>query len=92
MSEEQKAIDKRKAEWSEKWNAQRKKLLDERIGKDVESIRGTTGYLPRTGLHYWDLRWRHNPGREGKCDAVGICSDLFESFGPGPGESLLIYI
>ena len=83
LSEEQRQKDKRAAEWRDKWEAQKRKMKEERIGRDVESIRGTTGYLKDTGIYYWELRWEHTPGREGSSDSVGICSDLTETFGPG---------
>lgn len=83
LSEEQKSRDKRSAEWREKWEDQKRKAQQERIGRDVESIRGSTAFVQNSGIHYWSLRWDHIPGREGTSDAFGICSDLFETFGPG---------
>jgi thiol-disulfide isomerase/thioredoxin len=88
LSKEQKDRDKRSAEWREKLAAHRKKMKDERIGKDIECIRGTVGFLANTGLHRWSFRWNHEPSRYGSSDAFGICSELREEFGAGRTPNL----
>ena len=62
LSEEQKLNDKRVAEWKDKWELQKKKIAEQTIGHDVESIRGTTGFLANSGVHFWNLKWEHVPG------------------------------
>jgi len=64
LSEEQKIRDKKAAEWREKWEAQKKKYAEQLIGFDVESIRGTTGFMKDSGVHFWNLRWDHVPGNK----------------------------
>ena len=51
-------------------------------GKDIEAARGGLSIQPFTGVHRWTMIFKHQPGRNGSCDAVGICSDGFRSFGP----------
>lgn len=88
LSKEQRERDKRSAEWRSKLEAYKKKIKEQKIGKDVEGMRGTINFLPNTGIHYWTFRWNHEPGRNGHSDAIGICSDMKENFGAGPGPLL----
>eukprot|EP01033_Poteriospumella_lacustris_P010457 gene10460-7435_t len=88
LTKEQKDRDKRSAEWREKLAAHRKKMKDERIGKDIECIRGTVGFLANTGVHRWSMTWKHEPSRFGTCDSFGICSELREEFGAGRTPNL----
>jgi thioredoxin-like negative regulator of GroEL len=82
LTKEQKEKDKRSAEWREKLAAIRLKMKREKVGKDIEGMRGTIGMLPNTGTHIWTLRMNHEPPRFGTCHGIGICSDACESFGP----------
>ena len=47
-------------------------------GRNCEAIRSGMGLAQHSGVHTWNLFWRHNPSRNGAADAVGICSDVFE--------------
>lgn len=80
LTKEQKERDKKTAEWREKMEAYKKKLKEEKVGKDIEAIRGTVGFLPNTGIHTWSCIWNHEPTRSGTSDGVGICSELKEDF------------
>lgn len=81
LTQEQKDIDKREQQWRDSWELKKKQMLQEKIGKDVESIRGSAGLMIKAE-HFWSIRWNHVPGREGSCDSVGLCSDNFETYGP----------
>jgi len=59
-------------------------MARERYGKDIEAIRGNVGLHKNTGIHRWTIRWHHEPSRGGADDAVGICAEAFEDFGPAP--------
>ena len=59
-----------------------KMQLLQRRGVDVEAVRGGMCIEPFTGVHRWDLHFAHKPGRQGSCDAVGVCTARFNSFGP----------
>jgi hypothetical protein len=78
ISKEQRAGDERSAMW-----AMQRKIGDaERRfvtkGKNCEAIRSGMGLAQHSGVHTWNLFWRHNPSRNGAADAVGICTDVFE--------------
>lgn len=88
LTKEQKEKDKRSADWRAKLAAYKLKLKEQRIGKDIEAMRGTIGFLPNTGNHYWTFRWNHEPGRGGKSDGFGVCSDAKENFNAGPTPAL----
>jgi hypothetical protein len=88
LTKEQKERDKRSAEWRAKLVAYKQKLKEQRIGKDIECMRGTISFLPKTGTHYWTYRWNHEPGRGGKSDGFGLCSDAKEDFSAGPTPAL----
>jgi thiol-disulfide isomerase/thioredoxin len=88
LTKEQKEKDKRSAEWREKLASFRLKVKQEKVGKDVEGMRGTIGMLPKTGKHIWTLRLNHEPPRCGTSTGIGICSDACESFGPGQSPLL----
>ena len=88
LTKEQKERDQRAAEWRERMAAHKKKLKDEKIGKDVECIRGTVGFLANTGTHTWSFVWNHEPARSGSSDSVGICSELREDFFAGRTPNL----
>eukprot|EP01038_Epipyxis_sp_PR26KG_P004031 gene4031-5768_t len=88
LSKEQKERDKRSAEWRDKIEAYKKKMREQRIGKDIECMRGTIGFLPNTGVHFWHFKWNHEPARGGKGDAFGVCGDAKEEFGAGPTPAL----
>jgi hypothetical protein len=36
----------------------------------------------RSGVHQWTLRWQHEPEKAGRGDAVGLCTEDMEEFGP----------
>jgi thiol-disulfide isomerase/thioredoxin len=101
VTAEQKESDARSAQWREKWAAQKFKAKQDRVGKDIEGVKGTIAMIKNTGKHIWTLRWDHRPRRNGSCDGVGICSDACEFFGPGTspliggpndqGSSLALY-
>jgi len=57
-------------------------MIEARRGKDTEGIRGSMGMPMRSGVHTWALKWSHEPARGGQGDAVGICTDDTEDFGP----------
>ena len=59
----------------------RTNLLENR-GNDIEAVRGGMRIEPYTGVHRWNLVFAHQPAREGSCDAVGIVSQEFSTFGP----------
>jgi hypothetical protein len=82
LSKEQKERDRKSAEMKEKYEIYKRQMREQRIGRDVEAIRGSIGMLPNTGVHTWTFRWNHEPGRGGKGDSFGICSDGCESWGP----------
>jgi hypothetical protein len=82
LDQDQIEMDKRYKEWQDKLDAQKKKHCEELVGQDVESIRGSIGLQLNTGVHQWTLRWNHRPARGGNSDAVGICGENFETFGP----------
>lgn len=88
LTKEQKERDKRSAEWRAKLVAYKQKLKEQRIGKDIECMRGTISFLPNTGTHYWTFRWNHEPGRGGVSDGFGLCSDAKEDFSAGPTPRL----
>eukprot|EP00750_Incisomonas_marina_P014138 INCI17609.11.p1 GENE.INCI17609.11~~INCI17609.11.p1 ORF type:complete len:5029 (+),score=1065.32 INCI17609.11:298-15384(+) len=60
---------------------QRTSLLEGR-GNDIEAVRGGMRIEPYTGVHRWDLVFAHQPARGGTCDAVGLVSAEFNTFGP----------
>ena len=82
LSKEQKERDERSAAWRERYEAYKKKIREEKYGNDTEAIKGTIGMLPNTGVHRWTLRWNHEPARRGVSDALGVCGDACENFGP----------
>lgn len=82
LSEEQKEIDRRNADRKKEMIEYKKKLKEQMRGKDIEIIRGSVGFLPNSGVHTWKFRWNHEPAYAGKGDAIGICSDYLEEFGP----------
>lgn len=88
VTKEQRERDKRSAEWRSKIEAYKAKIKEQRIGNDIEAMRGTIGFLPNTGIHYWTFRWNHEPGRQGTGDAFGVCSDGKEVFTSTPTPSL----
>ena len=88
VTKEQQQRDQSIKEWNEKANMRIKKLKEEKIGKDIESIKGTISLLPNTGMHSWKLRWNHEPARGGHCDGFGVVSDACETFGPCPSPCL----
>eukprot|EP00457_Paulinella_chromatophora_P000002 gb/GEZN01000002.1/.p1 GENE.gb/GEZN01000002.1/~~gb/GEZN01000002.1/.p1 ORF type:complete len:6816 (+),score=1425.09 gb/GEZN01000002.1/:114-20561(+) len=72
---------------------QKKRMMEElrkqRIGKDVEAVRGNSPFERMSGERFeWKLQWRHEPSRGGKSDAVGICTEIFEDVGPMPSPGL----
>ena len=51
-------------------------------GKVTQGVRASISLCQETGVHNWDLYWNHEPANLGRSDAVGLCSDANESFGP----------
>ena len=82
LTKDQRERDRRAAQWKESMRQHQAKMKEERErrGEDVESIRGTVGFMKLTGKFNWQYQWNHEPSRGGICDAVGICSELKESF------------
>ena len=76
----QKSRDRYEVEW--KTALKNKRIERNKSEGDTQGIRGTHGFMEETGKYTWSLKWCHEPGREGKGDAVGICSELGEGFGP----------
>lgn len=90
LSDAQKQRDKEDKEWKDRYQARIDLMKQQRIGKDIEIIRGSIGFLPNSGIHYWRLQWNHEPGRGGSCDSVGVCSDNCEAPAFGPGKAPLL--
>jgi hypothetical protein len=81
-SEQQKLADKFEKQWKESAKVRKleRELADK--GKDLQGVRGTNGLMEESGAYKWTIRFGHEPGRAGEGDAVGICSELAENFGP----------
>ena len=61
-------------------------------GKDVEAVRGGMHFEPFTGVHQWDVAFTHAPARGGAFDAIGVCSDQFQSYGPSADKLLGVLV
>ena len=78
ISKEQRESDERSAMWAMQrkiGDAERRFLTK---GRNCEAIRSGMCLAQHSGVHTWNLFWRHNPSRNGAADAVGICTDVFE--------------
>ena len=82
LSESQKFMDKRMESMRKEQKKYRKIYAIARKGKDVEASRGSASLTPNSGTHTWSLKWLHEPVRAGRGDAVGLCSESYENYGP----------
>jgi thiol-disulfide isomerase/thioredoxin len=81
-TEAQKLSDKYEKQWKENMKARKLEQAQENVGKDLEGVRGTNSFFEESGVYRWTCKWNHEPARAGGGDAVGICSDVAEYFGP----------
>ena len=78
----QQARDRYEAEWKQKLKHRAAEEKAASKGRDVRGTRGTNSFMEDTGSYTWTCKWRHEPGRAGEGDAVGLCSENAEGFGP----------
>lgn len=78
----QRARDRYEAEWKQTLQDRAEEAKAKLRGRDVQGTRGTHSFTEETGVYTWACKWRHEPVRGGSCDAVGICSEVAEGFGP----------
>ena len=82
MTQLQEQLDSRMKVLKEQRDAIARRRRQDRRGKNVESIRGSAGFAPGSGVHKWTLRWNHCPQFSGSGDAVGIASSSSDVVGP----------
>jgi thiol-disulfide isomerase/thioredoxin len=82
MTALQEQLDARMKVLNEQREAIARRRRQERRGKNVESIRGSVGFAPSSGVHKWTLRWNHFPQFSGSGDAIGVASSSSEVVGP----------
>ena len=88
MTDEQKTRVKAMVKYRNEQRAAHKRWREGQRGNDVEATRGTIGIIQGGGTTSFQLRWNHEPAREGSGDAVGLCAETNEFYGPAPRPCL----
>jgi thioredoxin len=78
----QQARDRYTFQYQQQQKQRAKEAKEAGRGRDIQGTRGTHSFMEETGVYKWTCKWRHEPSRSGTGDAVGLCSEAAEGFGP----------